>query len=45
MISETAIKQLGESIRGELILPTDPGYDGTRKVYNGMIDKKPAMIL
>ena len=44
MISETAIKQFGESLRGELILPADPGYDGARKVYNGMIDKKPAMI-
>ena len=44
MLSETAIKEFGESLRGELILPADPGYDDARKVYNGMIDKKPAII-
>ncbi len=27
MLSEKAIKEFGESLRGELILPTDPGYD------------------
>lgn len=30
--------------RGELIQPSDPGYDDARKVYNGMIDKRPALI-
>ena len=44
MASKEAIQQFGESLRGELILAGDAGYDGARKVYNGMIDKKPAMI-
>ena len=32
------------SLRGELIQPKDAGYDAARKVYNGMIDKHPALI-
>src|SRR6185437_4010879 len=33
------------TIRGELVLPDDPGYDGARKVWNGMIDRMPAAII
>lgn len=29
---------------GRLIRPTDPGYDDARRVYNGMIDKRPSLI-
>ena len=32
------------SLHGKLVLPKDADYDATRKVYNGMIDKRPAMI-
>src|SRR6266568_4469303 len=35
---------LKASLRGELIQPNDEGYDTARKVYNGMIDKHPALI-
>ena len=42
MINEKAIKEFGASLRGELILPADPGEDVARKVYNGRIVKKPA---
>ncbi|MBC7568698.1 MAG: FAD-binding oxidoreductase [Spirosoma sp.] len=31
-------------LHGQLITPQDPGYDTARKVYNGMIDKHPALI-
>jgi len=40
-----SIDQLRSSVRGELIAPTDPGYDAARKVYNGMIDKRPRLIV
>ena len=29
---------------GQLIAPGDPGYDDARKLYNAMIDKRPALI-
>src|SRR5256884_927718 len=35
---------LKASLRGELIQPNDEGYEAARKVYNGMIDKHPALI-
>src|SRR5690242_13137372 len=36
--------ELASSLRGELIVPGEPGYDAARAVYNGMIDKRPAAI-
>src|SRR5216110_3401537 len=40
MITQESIAQL----RGELIEPGSSAYDAARKVYNGMIDKKPRLI-
>ena len=39
-----AIGKLQEQLRGELIQPGDAAYDSARKVYNGMIDKRPGII-
>src|SRR5215472_4489792 len=36
--------ELAATVRGDLIMPGDPGYDQARAVYNGMIDKYPAAI-
>lgn len=33
------------SVRGELLRKGDPGYDDARKIYNAMIDKRPALIV
>jgi FAD/FMN-containing dehydrogenase len=32
------------AFRGELIAPEDEAYDEARKVYNGMIDRRPGLI-
>ncbi|HUM64514.1 MAG TPA: FAD-dependent oxidoreductase, partial [Chitinophagaceae bacterium] len=35
---------LKDNLHGKLVLATDPAYNESRKVYNGMIDKYPAAI-
>src|SRR3954449_1724342 len=30
--------------RGDLVGPADPGYDDARRIYNGGIDRRPALI-
>jgi hypothetical protein len=44
MLDEATVEQFKTGLRGDLIQPGDPGYDEARKVYNGMIDKRPRMI-
>jgi FAD/FMN-containing dehydrogenase len=39
-----ALTALPGSFRGELIQPGDPTYDEQRKVWNGSIDRSPALI-
>ena len=39
-----AIDSYKKRLRGDLIQPDDPRYDQARRVYNGMIDKRPEMI-
>jgi FAD/FMN-containing dehydrogenase len=38
------IEELQRSLRGPLLLPGVPQYDEARKIWNAMIDKRPAMI-
>ena len=38
------IVQFRQTLRGRLITPGDPDYDEARALYNGMIDKRPALI-
>ena len=44
MISPAAIEQLTRQLGGTVLIPASPGYDAARKVWNGMIDKRPALI-
>ena len=38
------IEQLRTGFEGEIILPSDHGYENARKIWNAMIDKRPAII-
>ncbi len=44
MMSDAAIAELKSKLRGGLIEPGDPAYETARKVYNGMIDRRPRLI-
>ncbi len=43
-IDPAAIEGFAAALRGQLIRPDDPDYDEARRVHNGMIDRKPALI-
>ena len=43
-LDESAVTALEASFRGEVVTPTDAGYDEHRKVWNGSIDRHPALI-
>ena len=44
MSLQKTIEQLKPQFRGPILIPGDEGYDAVRKVYNGMIDKRPGAI-
>ncbi|MHA6763779.1 FAD-binding oxidoreductase [Streptacidiphilus sp. PAMC 29251] len=38
------LASLDGTFEGEAVLPTDPGYDQARRVWNATVDKRPALI-
>ncbi len=45
VLEKAQIESFKANLRGELIQPGDEGYNAARDVYNGMIDKHPALIV
>ena len=43
--SAAAAEELEAKLRGELYRPGDDGYEQSRHVWNGMIDRRPALIV
>lgn len=44
-INDTIIQEFRVSLSGQLLLPEHPDYNAARKVWNAMIDKRPALIV
>ena len=40
-----ALSQLESRLSGKLCRPGDPGYESARKLYNAMIDRRPAFVV
>ena len=39
-----SVSDLAARFSGQLLQPNDAGFDGARRVHNGLIDKRPALI-
>jgi FAD/FMN-containing dehydrogenase len=45
VIDAAAIQEFRQGLRGALLGPSDEGYETIRRVWNGMIDRRPALIV
>jgi FAD/FMN-containing dehydrogenase len=44
MLEQNAIDDFATRLHGELLTPEAPDYDQARRLWNGMIDRRPALI-
>ena len=44
VLEPASLAELDASFGGTLVTPDDPGYDDARKLFNAMIDRRPALI-
>ncbi len=43
-LNDETLGSLRGAFRGELIRPADPGYEAARQVWNGTVDRRPALV-
>ena len=41
----TTVARLRDEVAGTVLEPTDTGYEDARRVWNGMIDRRPVAIV
>jgi FAD/FMN-containing dehydrogenase len=44
-IDAEALQAFAMQLRGRVLGPDDPGYDDARRIWNGLIDRRPALIV
>lgn len=44
-LNESAYDTLSQGIHGNVLRPEDEGYEEARSIWNGMIDREPAVIV
>jgi FAD/FMN-containing dehydrogenase len=45
ILDDTAVDELRKTFDGELVGPSDATYDTARRAWNGMVDKRPAIVV
>ena len=45
VLGGATVEELRQSIRGVVVAPGDDEYDSARAVWNGMIDRRPALVV
>lgn len=44
-LDESLVREFASNIHGEIVLPDNPAYEDARRVWNKLIDRRPAVIV